>query len=636
MREVREGREGRDGHGARDGREVASPAAREADLALLRRYEPIIRYTVGEEFFPTDVERYLAGCSLWVLHPNGRNELLLEEGRVTTETLAAPRQAEFGAIYHLNFVEPLNIAELTAFLVNEGVKRLREQTRTFRPEIGRLARVGYVSRLLDALFSLTLFLRGRVPGDAAAAAALLYRRMQEREERYVYYGRVVREHGWIALQYWFFYPFNNWRSAFHGGNDHEADWEMVTVNLYQPAEGPPVPRWVAYASHDFAGDDVRRRWDDAAELERCGDHPVIYAGAGSHAAYFRPGEYLAELEVAFLAPLFRLTTYLRRTWARTLRRAGVAVHPVTGHTFRIPFVDYARGDGTSIGPGQPRVWTPVLLDPVPAWVSQYRGLWGFYARDPLSGENAPAGPMYNRDGSVRTAWADPVGWAGLDKVPTPTAELATLARRREALEARQQTLERQIAEGGITVQTLGVELAALEGNAHLAGHYAVARERLERLRLEARAMRKERAENEALLEAIGLRMQRLEWGEADDPRAHIRRLAEPASEPALRFRQVVEVWAALSIGLLLVGLVFLLVSARQYLVLGLAGMLGVFVIIEATFRRQLVRLISTITVGLAVVCAVVLVYEFFWQLAVLGVLLAGLYLLWENIRELTG
>ena len=36
-----------------------------------------------------------------------------------------------------------------------------------------------------------------------------------------------------------------------------------------------------------------------------------------------------------------------------------------------------------------------------AWVSQYRGLWGLFARDPISGENAPAGPMYNRDGSPR-------------------------------------------------------------------------------------------------------------------------------------------------------------------------------------------------------------------------------------------
>src|SRR5439155_433869 len=83
--------------------------ARAAHLARLRRHEPIVRYTVGEEFFPTDVERYLAGCSLWLHHPNGRNELLLEAGHVTTATLAEPRQAEFGAIYYLNFVEPLNI-----------------------------------------------------------------------------------------------------------------------------------------------------------------------------------------------------------------------------------------------------------------------------------------------------------------------------------------------------------------------------------------------------------------------------------------------------------------------------------------------------------------------------------------------
>ena len=53
-------------------------------------------------------------------------------------------------------------------------------------------------------------------------------------------------------------------------------------------------------------------------------------------------------------------------------------------------------------------------------VSGYRGFWGVNVNDPLGGENAPSGPMYNRDGSVRSSWYDPVGWAGLDKVPTPT------------------------------------------------------------------------------------------------------------------------------------------------------------------------------------------------------------------------
>ena len=54
-----------------------------------------------------------------------------------------------------------------------------------------------------------------------------------------------------------------------------------------------VPAWVAYASHDFHGADLRRRWDDRVDLELVDGHPVVYAGAGSHAAYFRPGEYQA-------------------------------------------------------------------------------------------------------------------------------------------------------------------------------------------------------------------------------------------------------------------------------------------------------------------------------------------------------
>src|SRR5690606_37518417 len=94
--------------------------------------------------------------------------------------------------------------------------------------------VGYVSRLVDALFSFTLYMRGRVPGDTAAAAAFTYRRLQEEQERYCYYGRVKRENGWTVLQYWYFYPFNNWRSGFFGVNDHEGDWEMVSVYCYEP------------------------------------------------------------------------------------------------------------------------------------------------------------------------------------------------------------------------------------------------------------------------------------------------------------------------------------------------------------------------------------------------------------------
>jgi len=35
------------------------------DLRLLRRYEPVLRFTEGELFLPMPVDDYLEGCSLW-------------------------------------------------------------------------------------------------------------------------------------------------------------------------------------------------------------------------------------------------------------------------------------------------------------------------------------------------------------------------------------------------------------------------------------------------------------------------------------------------------------------------------------------------------------------------------------------
>jgi hypothetical protein len=121
-----------------------------------------------------------------------------------------------------------------------------------------------------------------------------------------------------------------------------------------------------------------------------------------------------------LKPLIRILERAARFWQDTLRQGEPDAQPpdIAG-LFRIPFVDYARGDGLSIGPGGDHDWTPVLLDPVPGWVSEYHGLWGFYAQDPVSGENAPAGPKYNRDGTIRRTWHNPVGWAGLTKIKPP-------------------------------------------------------------------------------------------------------------------------------------------------------------------------------------------------------------------------
>ena len=48
---------------------MADPVA--DDLELLRRHEPIVRYTLGETFFPMDVTTYMAAATLWERLPDG-------------------------------------------------------------------------------------------------------------------------------------------------------------------------------------------------------------------------------------------------------------------------------------------------------------------------------------------------------------------------------------------------------------------------------------------------------------------------------------------------------------------------------------------------------------------------------------
>jgi len=91
----------------------------------------------------------------------------------------------------------------------------------------------------------TIVFNGDILTDLDLKAAI-----REHDEKYVYQGRVVRQSGWTICQYWFFFAYNPWRSGFHGVNDHESDWEMISVYLYEDA-GELKPEWAAYASHDF-------------------------------------------------------------------------------------------------------------------------------------------------------------------------------------------------------------------------------------------------------------------------------------------------------------------------------------------------------------------------------------------------
>lgn len=598
-----------------------------SDLELLRRFEPIIHYTKGEQFYPTSVDRYIRTCGLYAHYPDGRDEAIVPEGQLTPDRFVEPRSAEFGTVQYLRLIGPLNLAE-SAQALRERARLKRDPQNKFRGGQGRLARVGYVSRLIDAGFSLTLLLRGRVPGAIAAAAETTYQKVSNEQEDYVYHGRVVRQNGWVALQYWFFFFYNSWRSGFHGINDHESDWEMCLIYLY-PDGDELVPEWAAFASHDFHGDDLRRRWDDTEELESIDGHPVIYAGAGSHASYFRRGEYQTDVTPPLPGWLNRAAIGWKKFWTATLGQDGSSAS-----FLRIPFVDYARGDGLSIGPDQAKAWTPAIIDDETPWVSQYRGLWGLFAKDPISGENAPAGPMYNRDGTVRAAWYDPLGFAGLDKVPPPPLEPAVLAQRIEEIDAQQAELLKQIEAKSRDLQELGGELEALKNNPHLARRHATLTKNVETLANEVKSLRRQRAENGVLRESLTLRLKRLQAGQRDNPRAHIQHLGTPASPRELRFNRLAEGWAALSVSLLLILVVALLIFAPTQVLGGLVVLAVVFVLLESIFRGTFTSTVTTIALVLALIASGVLIVTFWWQILVVGFVAAGALLLWENIREL--
>lgn len=608
-----------------------------SDLELLRQYEPVLRFTRGEKFYPIDAESYVNECSMWVQPPDKPAQRVVSEEDLSLYYLGQCHTPGFDMKYFLQFIEPLNLAELAAYLVKETLSK-KDPQNVFRSGRGRLSRVGYTSRFMDAIFSLSLLTRGRLPGDRALAAAITYEKMREQASGYRYHGRVIRQSGWVVLQYWYFYVYNDWRSGYYGANDHEADWEMVNLYLYEDDAGEMHPEWAAYASHDFYGDDLRRRWDDP-ELEKVGDHPVVYVGAGSHASYFSCGEYLTEIEVPFLSPMRRVLEAVRKVWRRWLRRTiggDLGLQSNSGvNVFRIPFVDYARGDGFSIGAGGQAAWgEPVELDPVPAWAENYRGLWGYYARDPLAGENAPAGVCYNRDGSMRRAWYDPVGWFGLDKVPPPKDRLKLVMQRRQELEAQREVLSTQIMHKQEELYDAGIQASAMNELPHLKNAYEDQRELVETLAEDIQKLREQLTQNRELIDVLSDYEDNLIHGRREPYRVHLKRPLLPEKERELRLGWLAEIWSAISIGLMLIAFLALAIFARQYLFFGLAAILALIGFVEAGFRRRLSNLINSVAIVLAVISFLVLVYEYYWIVIVFGVSVASLYMIWQNLREL--
>lgn len=109
------------------------------------------------------------------------------------------------------------------------------------------------------------------------------------------YGRVVADPlrpGRTAVQYWFFYVYNDFN------NLHEGDWEMIQLVIDAPdavAALDAEPTSVGYSQHSSA---ERAMWgEDKLEIVD-GTHPVVYPAEGSHANFFGSALYLGASSAA--------------------------------------------------------------------------------------------------------------------------------------------------------------------------------------------------------------------------------------------------------------------------------------------------------------------------------------------------
>ena len=162
-----------------------------------------------------------------------------------------------------------------------------------------------------------------------------------------YYARVLEPNaaGVSAIQYWFFYYYNDW------AHEHEGDWESVLVFLRGTN-----PIAVAASTHE--GGEVRH-W---MHVEQQDGHPVLYVAAGSHAFYFQAGAFMAERAVAGL----RVTSVDAALFGKEV----------------LDFVDFTPAAEESVAVSA----ESVVLIPEPDSES---GLWGHLDHDPACTGDCP-------------------------------------------------------------------------------------------------------------------------------------------------------------------------------------------------------------------------------------------------------
>jgi hypothetical protein len=213
--------------------------------------------------------------------------------------------------------------------------------------------------------------------------------------------------------------------------------------------------------------------------------------------------------------------------------------------------------------------------------------------------------------------------------------LAILRQRQNEIQSDIRDLEEKIKEDQERIYQISLDLSAVEDAKHLSEESVEIQRELD----EKRESLRERREKLTILASKQERFETLVAEVADGKmpsiRSHIQRAHRPQSKSALRLSRLAEVWTAVSTGITMITVVLLIGFARQFLLVGLGGLLLVMVTIEAAFKRRLSGLVRWIAILLVVSAFAILFVEFFWYIVLAVVMITGFYMIVENLRELS-
>jgi hypothetical protein len=222
-----------------------------------------------------------------------------------------------------------------------------------------------------------LNLNGRVLGDTCVYAKAFKKLIEEGKAPAVTYAHIAREagHPGFALQYWFFWYFNQFNDL------HEGDWEGMQITFEAPTAAAALheePSEIILFQH--AGGE-RASWTDG-KVQKEGTHPIVYPAAGSHATFYDSAVYVENGQ----------------------HGSGLGCDNTTGPLRELKLAPVLMPNRVvSKGPF--------------AWTSYY-GRWGEREK---GYNNGPTGPQ------TKTVWHEPFAWMAKQRTTSPRLPGGTIA-----------------------------------------------------------------------------------------------------------------------------------------------------------------------------------------------------------------